>query len=204
MYYIGLDLGQAADFTAMCILEKTEKREYHIRHLKRFQLGTTYPAIVQRLVELTDNVLLNKKYQLVVDATGVGRPVVDLLRQAKISTIPVTISAGDKEAFDNEMGGWRVPKRILVSNLQVLLQTKILKFASDIEDIQILVNELLNFKVKITPTGNDTYEAWREGDHDDLVLAMALAAWYANKYGIAGEPKKKIPNNPWLHLGPNF
>jgi len=29
---------------------------------------------------------------------------------------------------------------------------------------------------------NDTYAAWREGDRDDLVLAVAVAAWYAVQY----------------------
>ncbi len=45
----------------------------------------------------------------------------------------------------------------------------------------MLVEELQNFKLKITTAGNDTYEAWRESDHDDLVLAAAMAAWYGEK-----------------------
>ncbi|MDD1753960.1 MAG: hypothetical protein LUQ38_12840 [Methanotrichaceae archaeon] len=40
--------------------------------------------------------------------------------------------------------------------------------------------ELLNFKVKIDPqTAHDSYSAWRESEHDDLVLSVALACWYA-------------------------
>jgi hypothetical protein len=40
----------------------------------------------------------------------------------------------------------------------------------------------LNFKLKINiTTGHDSYEAWREGEHDDLVLAAALAVWAADK-----------------------
>ena len=34
------------------------------------------------------------------------------------------------------------------------------------------MNELLNFEVKITAAANDTCSAWREGTHDDLVLAL--------------------------------
>lgn len=41
----------------------------------------------------------------------------------------------------------------------------------------MLINELLSFKVKITPNAHDTYGTWREGVHDDLVLAVALAYW---------------------------
>ena len=35
-------------------------------------------------------------------------------------------------------------------------------------------------RVKVNlQTGHDSYEAWRERDHDDLVLAVAFASWYA-------------------------
>jgi hypothetical protein len=38
-------------------------------------------------------------------------------------------------------------------------------------------------EVKINiATGHDSYEAWREGDHDDLVLAVALACWTGERY----------------------
>jgi hypothetical protein len=44
-----------------------------------------------------------------------------------------------------------------------------------------LTDELLNFRYKITQVSNLTYEAWREGAHDDLVLALSLAVWKAEK-----------------------
>ena len=44
--------------------------------------------------------------------------------------------------------------------------------------------ELLGFRVKIDPTtAHDSYAAWREGAHDDLVLALALAVWHAREVG---------------------
>ncbi len=46
-----------------------------------------------------------------------------------------------------------------------------------------LVKELLNFRVKINiSTAHDSYEAWREGDHDDLVLSVALACWAGERF----------------------
>jgi hypothetical protein len=36
---------------------------------------------------------------------------------------------------------------------------------------------LLNFEVRTTQSSNETFGAWREGTHDDLVLAVAMAAW---------------------------
>ncbi len=44
-----------------------------------------------------------------------------------------------------------------------------------------MIEELQNFRIKFTKAGNDTYEAWRESDHDDLVLAAAMAAWFGEK-----------------------
>ena len=63
-----------------------------------------------------------------------------------------------------------------------LLQTKRLKIAQSLPMADTLVQELLNFKEKIDPkTAHDSYAAWREGIHDDLVLATAVACWYGEK-----------------------
>src|SRR5687767_6312437 len=72
---------------------------------------------------------------------------------------------------------WHVPKRDLVSNLQVLLQSERLKIAGDLPEAAALLRELRSFRVTISTAGNDTYAAWRENDHDDMVLAVALACW---------------------------
>ncbi len=46
-----------------------------------------------------------------------------------------------------------------------------------------LKRELLTFRVKINiATSHDSYDAWREGDHDDLVLAVAMACWCGERY----------------------
>jgi hypothetical protein len=70
-----------------------------------------------------------------------------------------------------------VPKKELIATLQVLLQTRRLQIAPSLHDAPILVRELENYRVKISPARNEIFEPWREGQHDDLVLAVALAAW---------------------------
>ena len=48
-----------------------------------------------------------------------------------------------------------------------------------------LVQELLNFRVTIDPrTAHDSYAAWREGMHDDLVLAVAMACWWGERRSL--------------------
>ncbi len=91
----------------------------------------------------------------------------------------MTITGG--EAATREPGGYRVPKRDLVGALQVLLQQERLHVAQGLPEAATLVRELLDFRVKLSDAGHDSYGAWREGTHDDLVLAVALAVWRAEK-----------------------
>lgn len=73
-----------------------------------------------------------------------------------------------------------VPKRDLATATKVMLEQDELKIAEGLDSKQLLVEELNNFKVKISQAGNDTYSAWRERDHDDLVLATAMACWFVH------------------------
>src|SRR5262245_46095658 len=95
-------------------------------------------------------------------------------------TKSVIITSGHATTFDGMSGAWHVAKKELVGVLQDLMQTNRLKVASSLPDARTLIRELLTFKVKITTAGNETFEAWRERDHDDLGLAVAL--WYAEKH----------------------
>ena len=202
-YYIGLDLGQSMDYTALAVIEwkmsrwpeqfplgqpkEQTRATYDVRHLQRFKLGTTYPDIVSQLATMLKvPAFADLWVALVIDSTGVGAPVVDLLRRAnlKANLVPVTITGG--QSVEINRGNYRVPKRDLVSTTKVLLQSGRLRFA-ELPETPILVKELLAFQVKIDPvTAHDSYAAWREGVHDDLVLALALACWYGESCLLAG------------------
>src|SRR6516165_6508680 len=101
-YFLGLDLGQTRDFTALAVLERSpptnagtavEKPDYALRHLHRFPLGTPYTEIVPAVATLVRSGPLAES-PVVVDQTGVGRAVVDLMRQSAGWVIPVTITGG--------------------------------------------------------------------------------------------------------------
>lgn len=200
-FYLGLDLGQASDYTALCILEIQPGRSYAVRRLERIR-GESYPNIVQKVEALMRSPALKGNASLVVDQTGVGVPVVDLLRKAGLGPVAISIHGGDKAS--NEGDTWRVPKRDLVGVLQVLLQSGRLKVSSQLKLGPVLQAEMLNFKVKIDPvTAHDSYSAWRESDHDDLILSVALAAWYAETQRPKPQPRLVIPRadftiaSPW-------
>lgn len=188
--FIGLDLGQAQDYTALGIIDCTrhtvssEITRLDCVHLQRWALRTPYPTIVSDVVKMINSL---KPFQspdytpvLAVDATGVGAPVVDLFRRETFNATlrPIQIIGGSTVTKEGDLT--RVPKRELVSVVQVGLQNRTLKIAPELSEAATLSRELQNFQVKITDAANDTYGAWREGTHDDLVLAIALAVWNAN------------------------
>lgn len=177
-FVVGVDLGQTADYTAITILEERKRGSYDVRYLERLR-NTPYPSIVRRLDHLVKR--LPEKPSMAVDATGVGRPVIDMIREANLpATIyPITLTGGDAVTQDGMER--HVPKRDVASTIAVLLQTGRLRIARGLRESETLLRELINFRVKISLSGHDTYEAWREQEHDDLVLAVGLAAWLFEK-----------------------
>jgi hypothetical protein len=199
-FCIGLDLGQASDYTALAVVEKmakvgnenpAAKASYlHLRHLERYPLRTPYPEIADQVAALIRSDVLTMRMtndmlqevrippELVIDQTGVGAPVADLLRARNLSFVAADITGGDRVHWEGNT--CRVPKRDLVSALEVSLQTGALKVAEGLELWGALRQEMQNFRRKIDlRTAHDSYEHWRESDHDDLVLALCLACWGA-------------------------
>lgn len=158
---------------------------FNCTYLRRFELGTSYPEIVAQVKRLMDSPKLqDQPLSLALDATGVGVPVRDMFKKelpdARI--LPVLIHGGDNELFHN--GFYRVPKRELVSRAVKLLQRRELNVAPSLEYAQTLIEELRAFRLKINiNTGHDSYEAWRERDHDDLVLALCIGLWASETQG---------------------
>jgi hypothetical protein len=229
LYYLGLDLGQARDYSALAIIEEqlwvdpgwvddvlysqdfdnglsegwvspaaitphqVGEALWHIpqfgrpanvplavRHLERFELGTSYADVVARVGTIVrSGMLQGKRGVLLVDKTGVGSAVLDSFELAGIGAVGITLHGGSSVSRDPQRAGFRVPKRDLVTAAQVLLQDGRLKIAKALPEAETLRRELHNFRVKVDPrTAHDSYAHWRESDHDDLVLAVSMAAWF--------------------------
>jgi hypothetical protein len=214
-YWVGADFGQAADYTAVCVLERvpvevgqrevvrpagllrrervripTHDHELHLRYLSRPPLRTSYEriadGIVRRLKELEPTGEFGERGQLglVVDATGVGRAIVDMLMQRlraavgvpKVHFWPVVVTSGISVTRNGLYVG--VPKRELINAGVVALQEGRLKFGAAVPERETLMEELLAYRVKINlATGHDSYSPWREHGNDDLLFATCLATW---------------------------
>jgi hypothetical protein len=189
-HLVGLDLGQPQDSTALAVLTQQgggSRSHYAVRHLHRWPPGTPYPHIAENVVKLLQTSEL-RTCRLVVDQTGVGKAVVGLLRPgSSVSMRRVVLTAGHAVTQDED-GSWRVPKKEVVSVLQVLLQTQRLKVAAGLPLAQTLTLEMASFRAAVAETNDDSV-SWREREHDDLVLAVAIAAWQGERTpAITGEP----------------
>jgi|SRR5829696_195163 len=198
-FYVGLDLGQSSDYSALAIVQGVKEADeagkiqshLHLRHLERYPLRTLYTQIADGVAALMRSEQLNgaeydpsrrrttrTRTELLVDKTGVGAGVTDLLKAKGLRFTAITIHGGER--VGKEGGTYNVPKKDLVAALEVPFDTGTLKVAQGLPLWPTLKEELLNFRRKQNQkTNHISFEHWRSGDHDDLVLACALACWGA-------------------------
>ena len=153
---------------------------FQVGYLERVPLGTPYPGIVAHVGRLLTK--LPGHPELVIDFTGVGRPIFDMFVYSGISPTGVLITGGTAETRDGP--SCAVPKLTLVSRLRALLHEGRLKILRELDEAETLVRELQDFRVDYTAAGHLTFNA-RSGKHDDLVLALAIAVWRAHGGGMA-------------------
>lgn len=199
-FFAGIDVGQVNDWTAISIIERVEAVpqligmhpplvaelieearsipvQLDLRHLERIPLGTFYPQQVAMVQQLLRHPRI-EDVKSFLDMTGCGRPVFDMFKLAglpSLSGVMITGAQGDPKQMPY---GWNVGKAELVNRVQVEMQTGRLRIGRKVEHVEKLVRELKEFRAKPSPSGHMTFNA-REGQHDDLVLALALAVFGA-------------------------
>jgi hypothetical protein len=196
-FIAGLDLGQSMDPTALIVMRhhheplpddwdvdkvrrvtrQRSKQRYDVVHAERLPLGTAYPDVVQHVRDVLNRPPLRDRCHLVIDESGVGRAVGDIFEGAGMRAVRVSITAG-VEAVKQEHRRWSVAKSILISGVDAKLHSGELRFAAELGEAHALHEELKDFRRHLTAAGRATYQA-RTGKHDDLVLAVAIALWWA-------------------------
>ncbi len=181
---VGVDLGSRQDWTAVVVVDLSQAEATEDDRFPPSDLRVVYTKRLRRLPwpAIADELGAMGQWpalygcRWVVDQSGVGRPVVDLLRGRVPVMVGVTITSGNdvSRLGPREVG---VPKVDLVSAVQVLLQTGRLTVDPATKDAGALRDELLAFTYTITESGHIAMGAG--SGHDDLVLALALACWQA-------------------------
>lgn len=196
---VGVDLGQSHDPTSIAVIEergieiapgaplsridmlrssiRSQPSIYYLRLLEQAPLGESYPAQAARLKRiLSRQAIAEHSPECWIDYTGVGRAVADIFRQERVPLLKLLTITANGQAGPNGHGGHSVPKLDLVSRLQALMHSGRLRMPETLPLAKAFRRELIDFRVGYTAVGNATFGA-REGAHDDLVLAVALAVY---------------------------
>jgi hypothetical protein len=159
-YVMGVDLGTMNDYTVVTVIDN---ESHEVVHFDRFK-GIDYNQ-QKDLIRLKSQRYNNAR--VVIDATGVGRPVYDDLRGSGVFVEDFTFSGKTKEE--------------LIGREIVFIDEGYIK----IPNIPDLVDELRAFEYKYIneKTGellkNTKYGA-PSGVHDDCVISLGLAIWGLN------------------------
>jgi len=177
-YFIGLDLGQSRDYSALAVVERAEifrdemdwvhyerqrGRRFRVRYLQRVRLGTPYPDVVARVRSVAQGGAVAGRCTLVMDATGVGAPVLDLLRAAGLGCgiEPVILTGGERETHAG--GAWHVPKRDLMVGLRVMLEQGELGLSRRVGMAEVLAGEMGALQARVRGVEEKSLGRWVGG-----------------------------------------
>jgi hypothetical protein len=130
-FVVGRALGRSGVGAALAVIDLTDDSRLEVGRLERRGVEPC-PALVTHLETLIPQ--LPKKDQLshvslAIDATEVGRPIVEMIRHAKTgaNVHSVTVTGGDSVLEEDHQ--IRLPERDLVVNVKVLVQAGRLQIA---------------------------------------------------------------------------
>jgi hypothetical protein len=177
-----------------------QKPPLQMVYLDRYQ-GVPFDDIVRNVGRLLRSAPMRRfvhynMLRLLVDRTGLGAPVIDNLWASGLYPWGIHILRSDTSVKQREDYGYNVPINDLIGAVQTLIEANPsrLRIPPQMPYADTLVDELRNFEIKPNKTsGNDTYEAHREGDHDDLVFALSMCAWMRHCMNVGWEGMAGYP-----------
>lgn len=190
-YTIGVDLGKSRNHTALVVLKRawhpgtaaefiasgTRGYQGEYRHTlvgaERLSLGTPYPRVVS-WVKSVAAPLGEELGTIVVDASGVGSAVMDLLRRAEMGVRLMGIVITGEQACSPSGGGLTEAGYTTVSRAELLtkLQVAVQEVGFRVDRPRVKEWEVLRRELSLLRLD-------RKGSaQDDLALALALAVWW--------------------------
>ena len=161
---------------------------YHLTALDRIR-GVSYPVITKLILDTLT--YLDKQNEtgfascsmsdgphLALDASGLGAPIRDYLKQAHVFTgykkiYPVVFTGGESARYDANTKNFNVSKTKIISNFLSLMQHRRFDYAANLQALPLLDEEIKDFQYHATPSGHIGMDA-SPGKHDDLISAIAI------------------------------
>ncbi|MFN0105510.1 MAG: hypothetical protein ACKV2U_25910 [Bryobacteraceae bacterium] len=172
-YFVGVDLGRDRDHSAIAVMAlRSDHTGLALRlgALQRVPLGTGYIEVIQRLLHVVATLgCMAGRIHVVVDSAGPGQVVVELIREKRLDIrLVAALLSGGRETGRSPSGAVTVPRRELMTNLRRLLESRAIRIPRNLAHIRELEVEI----AAVRPEGG-------QYAHDDLVVAVGLAAWQA-------------------------
>lgn len=189
-YIISLDPAKLRDWSAISVLKMhmvKEKRrfEYDLVALNRKQKlpydHPTEPSIASWALAVYKNQNFWDKKQpphFILDATGVGVAVRDILAAKGIRLMAITITSGNSIT--------RLGRKINISKARMIgkflgaFDAGKLHINPAMPILPLLEKEMLGFRAELSAQGNTKFEA-EEGENDDMLMSLAQAVWYGEE-----------------------
>lgn len=192
-YLLGVDLAKSLDYTSFAIIHMAWDRSimdfrYHLKGLDRIR-GVDYPQITDLIIKAVGRLKKENKNpnfqsdgpHLCMDASGLGAPIRDYLKQNRIffggkyaqKLFPVVFTGGEAARFNVETGNYNISKSLIISNFLSLMQHTRFDYAPDLEALPLLEQEIASFKYHLTASGHTGFDA-EQGAHDDLICAICI------------------------------
>ena len=160
--------------------------------LEEFPLGTTYRDIVARHKDIVTDKEVFRNVDHLVDATGVGEAVLEMMHIDLPDCIGLYFTGGDRVREGKTKTELFVPKRDIAMSLLLWHQHDRIHVNQghdrtrdgrrQAEVFQRYEEQLSKFKEKIKTTHHTVWENESDADHDDLVIAVAMACWWAQMH----------------------
>lgn len=153
IYHGGLDLARIEDFTVLTIMD-SERRVVFVDRFHRIP----WEMQVARVKAATDRY---NRATVLMDASGVGDPLLENLRRAGICVRPYKFTLSSKAD--------------VITNLSVMFEKGQITLPR-YELCPDLVDELEGYAYSVSDSGTVRTEA-PSGLHDDMVVSLGLCAW---------------------------
>jgi hypothetical protein len=182
--------GTGSDPSALLLLQSErvpyldENNNWQLRPVKRtvvwadiaqIALQADFVAHVCKMLTALQGKVYPSPIYVCHDATGMGAPVGEMLRAAKVRSTGIITTSGAAVTLDRKTGTARVAKSTMMEQVAIDVNNGSLQFAEDLPLLDELFEHVTSMTIKQTAAGNTVYESSAKGHHSDLMSALALA-----------------------------
>jgi len=183
-YVLSLDPAQLRDFSALAAVkmryDRTKRKiVYDLVNMERKQ-KIPYDEIVGWAANAYNTPDFNYPVPglFLLDATGPGLALRDMLKLKGIRCKPIIITSGQAMTRDGPF--IHIGKPRLFGMFLAAFDSGRVQINPNMPLYPTLEREMINFRAKLSASGNALFEAG-PGENDDLLFSLAMAIWYGEE-----------------------